>query len=209
MARFRTTTIVVALSAAVLLAGCSDSNSASGSGSGSPTPTPDAAVVWANAVCSASTDLRESVRDAREALPADRAGSATSLEQTQAEVSDHVDAVKQSAAALAGTLAGVPVGSGPQAAETRQKLETASRGAQAAVEELRAAAGQVAEAQTAAELTTALATLRSALTGTADDLATYLESLRTTVSGREQVARDTFGAAPACQDLIASPTASP
>jgi hypothetical protein len=78
----------------------------------------------------------------------------------------------------------------------------------AAVEDLRAAAGQVAEAQTASELTAALATLRFALAGTADDLAAYPESPRTTVSGGEQVG-DTFGAAPACQDLSASAAASP
>jgi hypothetical protein len=208
MAKSRTTTIVLSLAAAALLAGCSDANSTSGSGSAGPTPTPDAAVAWANAVCSASTGLRASVQDAGAALDGDLSGSASSLEQAKAEVRGHVDAVQQSAADLARTLSAVPVGADSQL-PVLTELETASRGAQAAVDQLRAAAGQVADAQTAAELTAGLAMLRSALTDTADGLATYLESLRGTVGAGEQAARDSFGAAPACQEVTASATASP
>jgi hypothetical protein len=208
MAMSRTTSTVLAMSTAVLLAGCSDADSTVGPEPGSPAPTPDAAVVWANSVCSASTDLQASVRDAGDALQSDLSPPAPSLEQAKAEMRGHVDALRQSAAALAGTLSGMPAGADAQSA-VRSELETASQGAQAAVEQLRTAAGQVAEAQTASELAAGLATLKSALTRTAAGLTTYLESLRGTVGAREQAARDSFGAAPACQELTASPTASP
>jgi hypothetical protein len=208
MAMSRTTTIVLALSAAVLLAGCSDADSTSGSGSAGPTPAPDAAVAWANAVCTASTDLQASVQDAAAALETDLSGPVTSVDQAKAEVRGHAEAVQQSAAALARTLSGAPVGADQQSAVLTE-LETASRGAQAAVDQVRTAAGQVADAQTAAELTAGLSTLKSAVTDTAAGLKSYLASLRGTVGAGEQAAKESFGAAPACQELTASATASP
>jgi uncharacterized phage infection (PIP) family protein YhgE len=165
------------------------------------------AVAWANAVCTASTDLRASVQNAGTALRNDLTGS-PSLEQAKAEVRGHAEAVQQSAANLARTLSGVPVGADDQLAVLNE-LEGASRQAQAAVEKVRAAAGQVAGAQTAAELTAGLATLKSAVTETAAGLKTYLESLRSTDGPGRQAAQQSFGAAPACQELTASATASP
>jgi hypothetical protein len=208
MALSRITTIALGLSAAVILAGCSDSNSAGDSGSASPTPSPGVAVAWANAVCTASIDLRTSIQEAGKALEPALSGSATSLAETQKEVRAQADAVQQSAANLARTLSGVPVGADPQM-PVLSELEAASRGAQAAIEQLRAAAGQVADAQTTAELTAALTTLKSTLTASAQGLATYLASLRGTVGAGEQAAQESFGSAPACQELSASATASP
>jgi hypothetical protein len=199
-------TIVIALAAA-LFAGCGDANSPSDSGSAVPTPTPDAAVAWANAVCSASTGLRASVQEAGAALEGDLSGSGSSLEETKAEMRGHADAVKESAAELARTLSGVPVGADQLAVVN--ELETASRGAQAAADQIRAAAGQVADAQTAAELTAALTALKSAVTETAAGVRTYLESLRGTVGAGEQAVQDSFGVAPACQELAASAPSSP
>jgi hypothetical protein len=203
MALFRTTAIAFALSSTVLLAGCNDSNSAPGSGSGSPTPTPGAAVAWASSVCSASTELQASVQDADKALQVHSSSPATSLDQARAEVGDHVAAVQQSAASLRSALSAVPTGVDPQWAAVQQQLQTASKRAQGAVDQLGAAAGQVANAQTAADVATSLATLKAGLVGTAHDLATYLESLRGTVNGGERAVRNAFDAAPACQGLTA------
>src|SRR4051812_17156057 len=93
MATSRTTLIALALAAAVVLAGCSDTDSTSNTASASPAPTPGAAVAWANAVCTASIGLRTSVQEARTALESGASGSPATLEQTQAEVRDHADAV--------------------------------------------------------------------------------------------------------------------
>jgi hypothetical protein len=208
MAMRRTTTFVTALAAAVLLVGCSDANSPSGSGPTAPTPTPEVAVAWANAVCTASTDLRASVQSAGATLEAGLSGSASSLEQTKEEVRGQVDAVQESAASLARTLSGVPVGADPQMAVLNE-LETASRGALAAVDKIRAAAAQVADAQTLAEVTAGLEALKAAVAEAATGLRTYLETLRTTVGPGQQAAQESFGKAPACQELTASVTASP
>jgi hypothetical protein len=208
MAISRTTTIVLALSAAVLLAGCGKANSASGSGSAGPTSTPDSTVAWANSVCTASVELRTSVHDAGAALNSDLSAPVTSVEQAKAEVRGHADAVQQSAANLARTLSGAPVGAVEQSAVLNE-LETASRGAQAAVDQVRAAAGQVADAETAAEVSAGLAALKSTVAATAAGVRTYLESLSGTVGSGEQAVRDSFGAAPVCQELTASAKASP
>jgi hypothetical protein len=207
MATSRTTLIALALAAAVMLAGCSDTDSTSNTASASPAPTPEAAVAWANAVCTASIDLRTTVQEASAALGSGASGSPTTLEQTQAEVRDHADAVQQSAASLARTLSGVPVGSDPQLAVLNE-LETASRAAQAGIERLRAAAAQVADAKTTEELTAAMATLKSTLTATADGVRSYLASLHSTVGVGEQAVQESFGAAPACKEFTAAASAS-
>jgi len=207
MAMTRTTRIAVTLAAAVILTGCGDAEPASNSGSSSAAPTPGAAVAWANAVCTASSDLQASVQEAGAALE-DASVSAGTVEQTQAEVRDQADAVQQSAASLARTLSGVPVGSDPQLAVLNE-LETASRAAQAGIEQLRTAAAQVADAKTAEELSTALATLKSTLTATANGVRAYLTSLRSTVGVGEQAVKESFGSAPACREFTASATASP
>ena len=208
MAMSRTALIALTLAAAVALTGCSDNDPASTAGSASAAPTPEAAVAWANAVCTASADLRTSVQEAGAALEPGASASAGTLEQTQAAVRDHADAVQQSAASLARTLSGVPVGSDPQLAVLNE-LETASRAAQAGVERLRAAAAQVADAKTTEELKAALTNLKSTLTATADGVAAYLASLSGTVGVGEQAVKDSFGAAPACREFTASATASP
>ena len=84
-------------------------------------------------------------------------------------------------------------------------MQTASQRAQSAVEQLCAAVGKVADAGTAAEAAAGLPGLKAALTGTANDLQAYLESLRTTVNGGEEAIRSSFGAAPACKDVAATP----
>ena len=207
----RANAVVAALSSAVLLAGCGSSDSPPASESAGPTPMPtqtqSAAVTWADGVCLATTDLRDSVR-AGEALQIDPSSGATSVDQARAQVRERVTAVQQSAAALKSALSALPAGADPQVTAAQQQLQTASGRAQAAVDQLGAAATQVADAGTAAEIARALVNLKAALSGTANDLATYLETLRGAVNSGEQALRDTFGAAPACQELAVSATAT-
>jgi hypothetical protein len=212
----RTKAAVVALSSAVLIAGCGGSDPSSGSGSGASTPAPaptqtptqDAAVVWADGVCSASTKLGDSVRDAGKALQADPASSATSLDQARAQVRDRVAAVQQEAASLKSALSAVPAGAGPELTAAQQQLQTASQRAKGSIDQLGAAAGQVTDAGTASEMAAGLVTLKAAFAETATDVATYRESLRSTVNGTEHAVRSAFGAAPACRDIVASRTAT-
>jgi hypothetical protein len=210
MALSRIKAVVIALSSAVLITGCGDSGSSSGSGSGgstpTPTPTQNAAVAWADGVCSASTRLTDAVREVGAALQVDPSSSATSLDQARAQVRDRVTAVQQAVASLDSAISAMPAGADPQLAATRQQLQTASQRARSAIDQLGAAARQVADAETATEMAAGVVTLKAALTGTANDLATYREALRNTVNGAGQAVRDAFGAAPACKDLAASAT---
>jgi hypothetical protein len=84
--------------------------------------------------------------------------------------------------------------------------QTASGQARDAVDQLGAAAEQVANAGSAAELAADLPPLKAALTAAADDLAAYGASLRG-INGGEQAVRDAFGAAPACRHV--DPTVTP
>jgi phage shock protein A len=132
-------------------------------------------------------------------------GSTTSLDQMRTEVRGRVTAVQQSAASPDSALSAVPAEADPELAAARPELQTASQRAQSAVEQLGAAVGKVADAGTAAEAAAGLPGLKAALTGTANDLQAYLESLRTTVNGGEEAIRSSFGAAPACKDVAATP----
>jgi hypothetical protein len=85
--------------------------------------------------------------------------------------------------------------------------QTASGQARDAVDQLGAAAEQVANAGSAAELAAGLPPLKAALTATADDLAAYGASLRAVINGGEQAVRSAFGAAPACRHV--DPTVTP
>jgi ABC-type transporter Mla subunit MlaD len=206
----RATTIVV-LGSALLLAGCSDSDSGSDTGSTSaateptPTPTSAAAIAWADGVCSASTELQESVRAVRGTLQFDP--STASLGQARQQVRDSVTAVQQAATSL-GTALAASAGSGSELAAAQQELQAASQQAKQGADELGAAAGQVTDARTPAQLATNLGALKAALSGAANDLETYLATLRSTVTGGGQAVQDTFNAAPACQAAIATPTPS-
>jgi hypothetical protein len=209
----RATAIVVALCSAALITGCGESGPGSRSESGGPTamptPTRDAATAWADSVCSASTELRKSVQEVGEALKVNSSGSTTSLDQARTQVRDRVATVQQSAASLDSTLSAVPAGTDPELQAAQQQLKTASQRAQDKVGQLGAAAAQLADASTPPDTAASLVTMKAALTGTANDLASYRESLHVTVNGGTQVVRDAFGSAPACQDLTASTAASP
>ena len=85
--------------------------------------------------------------------------------------------------------------------------QTASGQARDAVDQLGAAAEQVANAGSAAELAADLPPLKAALTAAADDLAAYGASLRAVINGGEQAVRNAFGAAPACRHV--DPTVTP
>jgi uncharacterized phage infection (PIP) family protein YhgE len=206
------TTVVVALCSAVLLAGCGGSEPSSDPGPGGPiptlSPTPDAAVAWADDVCSASTELQTSLRQVGESLHIDPSASATSLDQARAQVSDRVTAVQQSATSLNTALTAAPAGADPQLAEAQQQLQTASQRAQTGVDHLGEVAGELAKAQTANQVATGLVTLTTAFTAAAADVGTYLDSLRGMVGSREQAIQKAFGAAPACTNLAPSPSPS-
>jgi hypothetical protein len=205
MALSRTHAVVLCLLPALLLTGCGDSNGEPDSAAGAPTraSTPDAAVSWAGGVCSASADLRASVREVGGAL------TVTSPDQLRVEVRDRVAAVRQSAGSLNAALSAIPAGSDPELVAAQQQLQTAAQQAQSSIDRLGAAAGQVTEIQTAAEAATVLPALRTALTDTSSALETYLVSLRTTVTGGTDALRASFGAAPACADMAAAPSSTP
>jgi hypothetical protein len=209
MALSRTVAIVVTVSAAVLLGGCSDADPApqSPAVASAPMPAADAGVTWAGGVCSASTDLRTSVAGVGDAVKVDPSASATSLDSVRMQVRDSVTAVQRSAASLDSALSAVPEGADAELATAQQQLRTASRQAQDSVDQLGAAAEQVANAGSAAELAADLPPLKAALTAAADDLAAYGASLRGTINGGEQAVRNAFGAAPACRQV--DPTATP
>jgi hypothetical protein len=158
-------------------------------------------------VCSATAGLQESLQAVGSALaPLDPSASGTSLDQARAQIRERVTAVQQSAAELSTALSTPPVGAGPELARAQQDLQMASQRAQQAVDQLGAAAGQLTDTQTAVQLAKNLLTLKAALTGAATDVAAYLGILRSTLTSGSQSVRDTFSAAPACQDLKATAT---
>jgi hypothetical protein len=192
---------VVALSAAALLAGCSDSDGDSDAASTpAATPTASAAVAWAGEVCSASTGLQESVRSLG-AVQVDPSSSSTSLDQARTQVRDGIAGVQEAGATLRAALAGEPGGADPELAAAQEQLQTASERATGSAEQLAQAAAGVSGAETPAQMTTALVTLRAALAGTANDLTAFLASLKSTVDGGGQALRDAFGSAPACDGV--------
>lgn len=198
----RLSIVLAMLSSAVLLAGCGGSDTASDSGpSGTASATTqDAVVTWADGVCSASADLLESVRSVG-ALQIDSSGSQTSLDHARAQVRDGVQAVQGSAKSLNQALADVPAEANPELTAARDELQAASERAHTAVDQLAEAASGVADAQSASAMATSLVALKAAATGTANDLAAYLQSLRGTLTGGGQAVQDAFAAAPACQKL--------
>jgi hypothetical protein len=208
MATSRTTAVLAAFSSAVSLLGCGTIEETPGtSGTLSvPAAPPPAAVAWADGVCSASSALRESVRQMTATVQTDPTGSATSLDQAKAQIADRAAAVRQSAAGLSTAVADVPSDARPELVTAQQDLRTSSQRAQQAVTQLDAAAGQVRAAQTGAEVAAALVKLKVTLTATATDVTTYLTMVRTTVDSGQDAVRAAFGAAPACAAVRAMPS---
>ena len=213
----RAVTVAAAAFAALLLAGCAGSDSGSGPGStGASSPSGSApsagspsgvAVTWAGNVCSASTGLQESLSALTASLPsADQSSSTTSRDQARAEVRKRVIAVQQQVTSLTTTLANPPVGGAPELTALQENLRTAAQRAQQAVDQVSTAASQVADSQKPAALAGALATLAGALRGAASDVAAYLNTLRSAVTNGGQAVKDTFSAAPQCQQVTATPT---
>ena len=201
--------VAAALLSAGLATGCagSDSEPASETASAAPSSPSGPGVAWAGEVCSASTGLQESLRAVGSALaPLDPSASASSLDQARAQIRERVTTVQQSAAELSTALSTAPVGAGPELAAAQQNLQMASQRAEQAVDQLSAAGGQLADSQTAAQLARNLVTLKAALTGAGADIATYVDTLRSTIASSGQAVRDTFSAAPPCQDVTAAPT---
>jgi hypothetical protein len=214
----RAVTVAAAAFAALLLAGCAGSDSGSGSGPGSTGPSSPSgstsagspsgvAVTWAGNVCSASTGLQESLSALTASLPsADQSSSTTSRDQARAEVRKRVIAVQQQVTSLTTTLANPPVGGAPELTALQESLKTAAQRAQQGVDQVSTAASQVADSQKPAETARALATLAGALRGAASDVAAYLNTLRSAVTNGSQAVKDTFSAAPQCQQVTATPT---
>lgn len=201
---------VLAVISAVSLAGCgtADDNADAGA-AGTPVASVAAfgpAVTWADEVCTASSALQESVRQATAGLQLDPTGPSTSLDQAKAQVSERVGAVQQSASVLDSAVGTVPAGADPELVTAQQNLRIASQRARTAVTQLGTAGRQVADAQDATELATALVMLKAALTATVSDVTGYLTTLRATVDSRQQAVRAAFGAAPACATVRITPS---
>jgi hypothetical protein len=216
MALSRTTIVLAALFSVVSLAGCGSSEAPSSSApptsapptSAAPNASADASGTWAQGVCLASTDLRESIGKMSGPVSIDSSGSSTSVDQVHAEVNARIAAVRQSATALQTALTALPAGADPELVATQQQLQTAAQRAQQAVGQLSDAATKVADATTAATLATALAALTATLTGTSADVNAYLDALRGSVGSGQEAVQRAFGAAPACADVRPTSSAS-
>ena len=211
MALSRTTIVIAILFSAVSLAACGESEAPPSSAPPAPTTAPGAtpaaaSVAWAQGVCTASTGLRESLRQLSAAVPTDPSSSATTMDQIRAEVGTRVDAVQQSAQSVHTAVTALPAGADPEIVAVQQQLQTASQRVQQSADQLRVAAGEVTAAQSRAETATALVSLTSTLAGTAKDVGVYLDALRASVDSRTGTVRAAFAAVPACAG--ASPSAS-
>lgn len=196
--------LLVTVAAAALVAGCGGSNPGEGATSAEPAgsaTTAAAGVVWADDVCSASSELQATVDEARGAPEVDPTGSETSLDQARTQAQEDVAAVRESASALGATLTEIPAGAEPGLVEAQEQLQTASERAQDAVDQLGTVAAEITEAETPAEITVGLGALGVALRGTAEDVSSYVDLLAATVNDGEEAVRDAFGAAPACAAL--------
>jgi hypothetical protein len=203
MAFSRTTLVIVTLVSAAYLAGCGEAEGPSSSAppasaAASAAAPADASVAWAEGVCTASTGLRESVRQLSASVPTDPSNSSTTLDQVRAEVGTRMEAVRQSAASVQTALAAPPAGADPDLIAAQQQLQTASQRVQQSVEQTGVAAGQVTASQTTAETTKALISLTAGLAGTTTDVTAYLDALRGSVNSRTEAVRAAFGAAPSC-----------
>ncbi|MEU4222484.1 hypothetical protein [Actinoplanes sp. NPDC026623] len=211
MAQSRVIAIALSLSSALLLVACGDSDTPSTNGTTSPAATSDATVAWANAVCTASTQLQTSVQSAGEAIRSGASSAGTSPDSVKDQVKDSVAEVKDSAANLTRTVSGLPGGVEPQTAQAQEQLLTAGKQAQDSADQVSAAGDQVQAAKTAEEVTASVAALKTAADKAATDLTGYFDAVRGVITGSAEAVKYAFEAAPACRPLIApaSPTPSP
>jgi hypothetical protein len=199
MATYRRTALA-ALSAVVLLAGCS------GDGESEPSPAAQASratdagvVMWADGVCAATTDLEGAVGQVTAALQPDPAA--------RAEVAERVGAVRVAVDDLRAAVNTSPPGAvSEEVAAARDELSAATGRADTAAEDLAAQGTRLAEAQTPAELATALAAAGGALATVGTEVRAYLTSLREAAASRDPALRTAFAEAPACQARGASPS---
>ncbi|GAA3383603.1 hypothetical protein GCM10020369_10080 [Cryptosporangium minutisporangium] len=186
-------------SCALLLSGCGESTTPS-----ETEPSTTAAVAWADGVCAASADLRASVRSGQ-TLQLAPAGSRASLDEARTQVRDRVAETRQSAAALNTAVTAVPPEAGAEVEEAQRQLAAQADDVRMEVDQLGTAADEVAAANSARAMGTALVGVKNALSDAAREVTALVGLLRDTTTGAGQSVRDAFGAAPACQKLDATP----
>ena len=209
------TAVTVILSAAALLAGCSDSadgepstepSTTAPSGTASSAADPGV-VTWADGVCAATTDVETAVQQVTAALQVDPGASAGALDQAKAQVAERVGAVRGAMDDLRAAISTSPPGVVSQevAAAGEQLSATADR-ARTAADQLAAQGAAVADAQTPAETAAALAAAGGALAAASAGVQAYLASLREAAQSRDPVVRDSFAEAPACASRGVTPS---
>jgi hypothetical protein len=181
------TPLVLAAAVAALIAGCS-----SGSDELSAT------AQWADGVCTARTDLQQSVAALDDSLTF-TPGSGSALEDAKTQVSDRVEAVKESASGLKSAIEEIPADSDGEISAAQAELKSAAADVEAGLSEVGSAAASATSAGSASEFITALTEVTTAAAATKNSVARLGDQLSGYAqSGSEQV-QQAFSEAPACQ----------
>lgn len=166
-------------------------------GCGSDELSPEAQ--WADGVCSARTELSDSVDALKDALTFDVSAGLAGLQDTKAEITDAAESVQQSATDLRTAINDQPDGVDAEVADAKNAL---TQSADTVKDSIEATAQAVSEAGSAAGVqefvtalgaaATTLASTGAAVTALADQLRSYRDSASSTV-------KQAFEDAPACR----------
>jgi hypothetical protein len=182
----------VALILAVLLAGCGSDEDQGGDEL-------SAEAQWADGVCSARSELNTSLRALNDSIQFDSGSDADSLEQAQTEVSERLDAVRQSTADLRDAIRDAPAGLDGALADAQQQLSTSSDDVRTSVDGLAQAASDMADAQTVRQFTSASAAALTALTAAGNAVSGLADDVRGYARSADDAVQQAFDEAPSCQ----------
>jgi hypothetical protein len=196
--------LAAAAAGSVLLAGCAGDDDAppappAATSTAASTAAPaEPMVAWADGVCSASEQLRTTVRDVSAAVPVEVAADTAARDQVRKELSARVTAVGEAARSLGTAVTSLPPDADPSVVAAKNELQAASESTQEAVAGVRSAAAGVTGAANAAAVAAAVPGLRSAVATASAAVAAYGQTLRATLDSAGGAVQQAFGSAPAC-----------
>ena len=169
-------------------------------GDGDDTGTSSAETEWADSVCSAADDVSSSLSGLTDALDVDTgSGAGEAMDQIQSELSDRVDDVQQSVAALSDAVTELPTDASAAITSAEEDLSSDAEALKSSFEGLSGALSKAADASDAEAFTTALTESSTELAATQDALATLANDIGDYAQSSEAAVRQAFEEAPSCQ----------
>jgi hypothetical protein len=188
--------LVAAAAATVLFAGCAGDGDEPPAATSAVPVSPASTVApaesvesWADDVCTASEQLRATVRDVSAAVPVEVAGDTTARDQARQVLSDRVAAVGEAARSLGTAVTSLPPDADPTVVAAKNELQVASAYAEEAVTGVRAAAEKVTGAADAGAAAAAVPGVSTAVATARAAVAAYGDALRAMVNSADTAAR--------------------